>query len=79
MPTDKDFYFGSEHGKASDEWLKAAGTSLAAESLAKAEAALAKFSAAIDDLDKRLSKLEAEPPEVDRQTRIAKLNPGATQ
>jgi hypothetical protein len=77
MPTDKDFYFGSEHGKATDEWLKAVGSSQAAESLAKATDALAKFLAAIDDLDKRLSKLEAEPPEVDRETRIAKLNGGA--
>jgi hypothetical protein len=77
MPTDKDFYFGSEHGKATDVWLKAVGPSQAAESLAKATDALAKFLAAIDDLDKRLSKLEAEPPEVDRETRLAKLNGGA--
>jgi hypothetical protein len=75
-----DWKFGHEGANAkepSDAYLRSVGSSLAAESLAKATDALAKFSAAIDDLDKRLSKLEAEPPEVDRETRLAKLNGGA--
>lgn len=72
-----DYKFGHADARMTPEYAKSVGIDPASENLAKATEALAKFAAAIADIDKRLAKLEAEPIEVDRETRLAKLNGGA--
>ena len=76
QPVGADIKFGASGFRAADAYLASIGES----PLAKAQAALAAFAgavAALDGIAKRIEALEAEPPEVDRETRLAKLNRGA--
>jgi hypothetical protein len=78
-----DWKFGHEGANAKEPsaaYLASVGLDPASEALAKAKSAIAAFAdavTALDDIAKRIAALEAEPPEVDRETRIAKLNGGA--
>jgi hypothetical protein len=75
-----DYKMAHQGSTPTPEYLKSVGLDPASEVLAKAKSALAAFAdavVALDGLAKRIAALEAQRPEVDQQTRLAKLNGGA--